>query len=220
MIKSVAIWRQTIYGHHQDMRGPQSENSVLSWTANPNNYKAMFVDLPQQLMLYTAGAFLLGWLLSSISSSMGTRHKAKKRDPRDDRIRELEAELRIALSNTDKNMTEVERLEEELKETTIGIERRDNVISDQKSKLEQVKVDLKESVMKTRELRGELTERATENVHAEAKIREVETELSVAQASTDMIATGVLDYSVAPEEEDGGNSANEDDAAEVSTIAT
>jgi hypothetical protein len=81
-------------------------------------------------------------------------------------------------------------------------------------------VDLKESVKKTRELRAELTERATENVHAEAKIREVETELSVAQASTDLIATGVLDYSLAPEKEDGGATANEDEPAQVSKTAT
>jgi len=36
-------------------------------------------------------------------------------------------------------------------------------------------------------------------------LREVETELSVAQASTDMIATGVLDYSVAPDAEEDGD---------------
>jgi len=180
----------------------------------------MFVDLPQQLILYTAGAFLVGWLLSSVSSGIGSRYKARKRDPRDDRIRELEAELRIALGESGKTVSEVERLEEELKETTIGIERRDNVISKQQSKLDRVKTDLKDSVLKTRELRHELTDRATENVHAEAKIREVETELSVAQASTDLIATGVLDYSLAPEKEDGGESANEDEAAEVSKTAT
>lgn len=135
----------------------------------------MFVDLPQELLLYTAGAFLLGWLLSSIASSMGARQRAKKRDPRDDRIRELEAELRIAQSESTKSTTELERLEEELKETTAGIERRDNVITEQQSKLEKAQLDLKGSVMKTRELRAELAERATENVHAEAKIREVET---------------------------------------------
>ncbi len=179
----------------------------------------MFVELPQQLILYTVGAFLIGWLLSSISSSMGARTRAKKRDPRDDRIRELEAELRIAQGDSEKSMSELERLEEELKETTVGIERRDNVISDQQSKMERIKSDLKESVIKTRELRAELAERATENVHAEAKIREVQTELSVAQASTDMIATGVLDYSAAPEKEDG-DSANEDNSADVSKTAT
>ena len=180
----------------------------------------MFVDLPQELILYTAGAFLLGWLLSSLSSNMGARYKVKKRDPRDDRIRELEAELRIAHGNTDKSRTELERLEDQLKETTIGIERRDIVISEQQAKLDRVKTDLKDSVIKTRELRAELAERATENVHAEAKIREVETELSIAQASTDLIATGVLDYSVAPDTEDGGAPANQDDLAKVSKAAT
>ncbi len=179
----------------------------------------MFADLPQQLILYTAGAFLLGWLLSSIRSAIGSRRQARKRDPRDDRIRELEAELRISQGDSDKSMTELERLEDELKETTIGIERRDNVISEQRTKLERAQVDLKDSVIKTRELRGELAERATENVHAEAKIREVETELSVAQASTDLIATGVLDYSLTPDKEEGGDSANEEEAAEISKTA-
>ena len=179
----------------------------------------MFVDLPDQLILYAAGAFLLGWLLSSIRSSIGVRHRAKKRDPRDDRIRELEAELRISQTDSNESMTELERLEDELKETTIGIERRDNVITDQQTKLERAQTDLKDSVLKTRELRGELTERATENVHAEAKIREVETELSVAQASTDLIATGVLDYSLTPDKEECGDSANEDVEAKVSKTA-
>ena len=56
-----------------------------------------------------------------------------------------------------------------------------------------------------RELRAELSNRAAENVKSEVKLREVETELSVAQASTDLLATGVLDYSVAPDgEEDDG----------------
>ena len=76
-------------------------------------------------------------------------------------------------------------------------------------------------MIKTRELRAELADRATENVHAEAKIREVETELSVVQASSDLIATGVLDYRLTPDQEDGeSGSANEDDSADVSKAAT
>ena len=64
-----------------------------------------------------------------------------------------------------------------------------------------LRADLKESVKKTRELRAELTDRATENVRSEVMLREAQTELSVAHASTDMIATGVLDYSAAPDGE-------------------
>jgi predicted RNase H-like nuclease (RuvC/YqgF family) len=161
----------------------------------------MFVELPENLVLIAA-AFLLGLLLATVLSSIRSGNRTKKRDPRDDRIRSLEAELRVSQSAATKAQEELEGLDEELKEMTIGIERRDNVISEQQSKLDRVSRDLKESVMKTRELRSELTERATENVHAEAKIREVETELSVAQASQDLLATGVLDYKFVPDEDD------------------
>ena len=181
----------------------------------------MFVDLPQQLILYTAGAFLLGWLLSSITRGLSAKYQAKRRDPRDDRIRELEAELRIAHGDSERSQTEFEKLEDELKETVVGLEKRDNVITEQQDRLDRAKADLKESVLKTRELRAELADRATETVHAEAKIREVETELSVVQASSDMIATGVLDYSLAPEkEEEDAESANEEDSADVTKTAS
>ena len=52
----------------------------------------MSFEIPQNLMLMTGGAFLVGWLLSSISWALKSKIRAKKRDPRDDRIRSLEAE--------------------------------------------------------------------------------------------------------------------------------
>lgn len=154
----------------------------------------MFVELSQNLILLSLGAFVLGWLLSSISSKVGSTYKARKRDPRDDRIRSLEADLRVARTDTEKSREAICELEEQLKETTAGLKRRDDVITEQQSKISEISKDLKDSVAKTRELRSELTERATENLHAEAKIREVQTELSVAHASKDMLATGILDY--------------------------
>jgi chromosome segregation ATPase len=171
----------------------------------------MFVELPNELIFVAGGAFVLGWILATISSSLTARHRAQKRDPRDDRIRSLEAELRVSQSESADSRTDLEKAEDDLKETTVGLERRDNVITEQQSKLENVSKDLKESVIKTRQLRAELADRATENVHAEAKIREVETELSVAQASTDMIATGVLDYSFKPDEHDPDDAASSND---------
>lgn len=161
----------------------------------------MFVELPENLLLIAA-AFVLGLLIASMIASLTSGRRAKRRDPRDDRIRSLEAELRVAQSAAAKAQDELAGLEDELKETTIGVERRDNVISDQQAKIERISQDLKDSVIKTRELRSELAERATESVHAEAKIREVETELSVVQASQDLIATGVLDYAHVPDEDD------------------
>lgn len=154
----------------------------------------------------TAGAFVLGWILSMISSAIGNRVTARKRDPRDDRIRSLEAELRIAQSEATKTKETLEQVEKERNEALEGSEKRDSVISHQQEKIDALKKDLQDSVRKTRELRAELTDRATENVKSEVKLREVETELSIAQASTDLIATGVLDYSMSPEpEEDASN---------------
>ena len=168
----------------------------------------MFIDVNQELILMTVGAFLLGWILSSISGRLSSRVRASRRDPRDDRIRALEAELRIANSDAEQLRGKLEVAEKELDDANDSIEKRDNVISHQQSRVEQLKRDLKESVAKTRELRQELTDRAEETLRSEVKLREVETELSIAQASTDMIATGVLDYSMAPDAD--GEGANED----------
>jgi chromosome segregation ATPase len=161
----------------------------------------MFIDISKELILVTVGAFVLGWILSYISSRISAA-RSTRRDPRDTRIRALEAELRIANSERQQFGEKLEVVTRQLEESVASIEKRDNVISHQQSRVEELKRDLKESVGKTRELRQELTQRAEETVRSEVKIREIETELSVAQASTDMIATGVLDYALAPETED------------------
>ena len=171
----------------------------------------MFVEIPQNLTLMTAAAFLIGWILASINSRLGDKTRAKKRDPRDDRIRSLEAELRVSQTDLEEAREKAEKLGTELEESSDGVEKRDNVITNQQSKLNETTRDLKESVLKTRELRAELSDRATENVKSEVKLREVETELSVAQASTDLIATGVLDYSFKPDKEEQGENDDVDD---------
>ena len=113
----------------------------------------MFIDLPQELILMTVGAFLLGWILSAISSRLGDKYRARRRDPRDDRIRSLEAELRVAQSDAEERRAKIETLEEELEEAREGNEKRNKVIAHQQRKVDAISADLKESVKKTRELR-------------------------------------------------------------------
>ena len=185
----------------------------------------MFAEIPQNLILMTFGAFLIGWILSSINARLSSRYEAKKRDPRDDRIRALEAEHRVAQADGENLKETVRMLKKDLEDATEGNEKRDNVITHQQERMQELKRDLKDSVMKTRELRSELTDRAEENLKSEVKLREVETELSVAQASSDMIATGVLDYSMAPDGEqpvDDGESSDESGAndSDMSKAAT
>jgi len=162
----------------------------------------MFIELPQDPMLIAGVAFLLGWIMARISAALGRRFKAGKRDPRDDRIRSMDAELRIAHGEVNKLKNALEEQEKEVAKVQKFVENRDEEALKRTGVIEKLSLDLKESVKKTRELRLELTDRATENVRSEVKLREVETELSVAQASSDMISTGILDYSMESSEKD------------------
>ena len=167
------------------------------------------MSIPQNLLLLVVAAFLLGWLLASVSASLTARHKAKKRDPRDVKIRALQAELRVALADVAHLKSDADGQEKSLQETTADLFRRDTVITEQKTVIDRLDYDLKGSVKKTRELRVELADRATQNVHAEVKIREVETELSVARASADLMATGVLAYDGDASENDASSQVDE-----------
>lgn len=160
------------------------------------------METPQTLIYLVGGAFLLGWLVAKIGAYFGNRFAANKRDARDDRIRSLGAEVRVAQTDAEKAKDDLEEREKELAEQKATVEKRDAKIKEQAQTVARLRADLKDSVKKTRELRAELSDRATENVRSEVMLREVQTELSVAHASTDMIATGVLDYSVAPGNEE------------------
>ena len=161
----------------------------------------MFMDTPETLLYVAGGAFLLGWFVGKIGAYFGNKIQARNRDPRDDRLRSMNAELRIAQTDAGKAKSELDEQSKSLTEEQNTVVARDKLIVEQGDTIIRLKSDLKESVIKTRELRAELSDRATENIKSEVRLRDVETELSVAQASTDMIATGVLDYGVTPETE-------------------
>ena len=161
----------------------------------------MFMDAPETILYVAGGAFLLGWFVGKIGAYFGNKIQARNRDPRDDRLRSMNAELRIAQTDAGKAKTELEEQSKSLTEEQGTVVTRDKLIVEQGDTIIRLKSDLKESVIKTRELRAELSDRATESVKSEVRLRDVETELSVAQASTEMITTGVLDYGVTPETE-------------------
>ena len=76
----------------------------------------MFMDPPETLLMTAVGAFFLGWLVGKIGAYFGNKYGAKNRDPRDDRLRSLEAELRIAKAETEKWKGELEIRDGELSE--------------------------------------------------------------------------------------------------------
>ncbi len=133
----------------------------------------MFMDTPETLMYATVGAFVLGWLVAKIGSYFSNRVKARDRDPRDDRIRSLEAEVRVAKSDAEKVREELAARDKDLAQAKQTITEREVTAEQQLREVEKLRRDLKESVKKTRELRAELSDRATENLRSEVKLREV-----------------------------------------------
>ncbi|HUD97466.1 MAG TPA: hypothetical protein VMO24_07975 [Woeseiaceae bacterium] len=162
----------------------------------------MLTETPETLLYITVGAFVGGWLVAKISGFLGSRFSARARDPRDDRIRSLEADLRVAHTSNDKVKAQLDERARELVEVRKTVTARDKEVAELEHTVTGLRQDLKDSVIMTRELRAELTQRATEIVRSEIRLREVETELSVAQASTDLLATGMLDYTTPDDDEE------------------
>src|SRR5690606_33260853 len=163
---------------------------------------ALYAELPEALPLATVTAFVSGWIVAKIGSYVSRKWKARNPDPRDNRIRSLEADVRVAQTATEKVKARLDETDAELSEVRKALKEREEEFEKQRRTISVLRTDLKDSVKKTRELREELTQRATENVRSEVKLREVETELSLVQASTDLIATGMLDYVAEGDEEE------------------
>jgi chromosome segregation ATPase len=174
----------------------------------------MFEGSPEKFLFIVVGAFVLGWALAKVGTWVSKRARESTRDPRDDRIRSLEAEHRVAKTDSAMAVEQSETLKQQLQEAEDLITELEELKAEHSNKIAQLRQDLKDSVKKTRELRAELSDRATESVRSEVKLREVETELEVTRATTDMVATGVLDYSMAPDNED------DDGEPKVSKAAT
>lgn len=162
----------------------------------------MITETTDALSMITVGCFVFGWLLAKLGSYFAARRRGGKRDPRDVRIRSLEADLRVAQTNYDKARAQIEQKDKDLAQARDTTKSSAASFRDLNDTITDLRRDLKDSVKKTRELRAELTERATEHVRSEVKLREVETELSVAQASTDLLATGMLDYTTGPDDDE------------------
>ncbi len=171
----------------------------------------MFIEVTQTMMLIVGGAFVLGYVLAKIVGAISRRGKAADRDPRDNRIRSMEADLRVSQAETERLKAELDEQDNAVAQAASKIEEQEEDFTAQTGVIEKLNSDLRESIKKTRELRGELTERATENVKSEVKLREVETELEVVQASSEMISTGVLDYDASSDKDDNGKRRRKED---------
>lgn len=145
-------------------------------------------------MLLGLTAFIAGCMVATLlriisgGKASGKHTVAAGNAESEHRIRALEADLRIAQKNTEELQAKVVSIQQELmlvnEESVVlrkTLERRD-------TELAEMKKVLTEECKKTVELRKELTGRAEETIRARVQIKNIETELDVAQAGSEVVA--------------------------------
>ncbi len=75
----------------------------------------MFMDAPETILYVAGGAFLMGWFVGKIGAYFGNKIQARNRDPRDDRLRSMDAELRVAQGSAEKASAKLEEESKALK---------------------------------------------------------------------------------------------------------
>jgi chromosome segregation ATPase len=161
------------------------------------------LELLEQLnhnqMLMAVGA--LGLVVGALIMHTFTKSAGKMQvseDPRNHRIREVEAELRtVHRQFADCEQALEEKTEEfntsveTLQELRVTLEEFRATLAEREEDLSKLKGELKGSVTKTRELRTELQDRATETIREQLRAEEAETELDVARAGSEAVLSEI-----------------------------
>ena len=132
-------------------------------------------------------AFVAGYLVAMLGRVVSNRAKKEREDPRDHRIRALEADLRLAERQASEYDTQTSNAQTHQEEALAKMTELQAALVEADAELQKLKQDLKTSCEKTVELRQELTDRAEQTIRGRAQLDDLKTELEVAKAGTDAV---------------------------------
>jgi uncharacterized membrane-anchored protein YhcB (DUF1043 family) len=143
------------------------------------------LELP---LLIPGAAFVVGWIIGMLFKRATPPSTGQGESGRDHKIRALDADLRVTNNR-------VQELEEQLlsrqKEFEAMSEECDTLVKTVEARNEELakaRTNLVVECKKTAKLRRELTGRAEETIRANVQIKDIETELDVAQAGSNVVA--------------------------------
>jgi peptidoglycan hydrolase CwlO-like protein len=132
-----------------------------------------------------------GWALAKLAVRLGGRpiKISKSRDQElNYRIRALETDLRLSQRKADEVSAKLEQDRQEIAGRKEELESGLAKIKQRDEQIVQLKKTLADECTKTNDLRLELTDRAEQTIRATVRMKEIETELSVAQAGSTAVA--------------------------------
>lgn len=149
----------------------------------------MFNLLEMPLVL-AAVAFLAGYVLAKLGTLIGGRRRRKSPDEmteRDRRLRAVEAELRVAQRKLEEAEQARQSWQAERGELLAESENLRDEAATHEVQLQELRGELADECNKTQTLREELTSRAEESIRATVALRDMETELSLAQVGSEVV---------------------------------
>lgn len=139
-----------------------------------------------------AGVFgvVVGWVLARLVTRFTPRPAASRtRDQElNYRVRALETDLRISQRKAEELTAKLEKEREDIAVRREELENSLALARERDEQVAQLRKTLKDECSKTQELRVELTNRAEQTIRAQVKMKDMETELSVAQAGSTAVA--------------------------------
>lgn len=151
-----------------------------------------------------------GWAMGRIGTRLA---KAGGREDHDHRIRALEADLRVAQRKAEEAELAIERSREEAESLRARADADSKARAERDAEFERLQKSLADECAKTQKLRQELTDRAEETIRASVRVKEAETELSVARAGSDAVLDQIRKLAAEREELTGRLKALQAEAA-------
>ncbi|RMF94900.1 MAG: hypothetical protein D6727_12005 [Gammaproteobacteria bacterium] len=133
-------------------------------------------------------AFLAGYVLAKLGALLS--RKAPEAPPpsdRDKRLRSLDAELRVVRKKLEEAEAAVRDREMQNGELRAELDELRERIGDANEETESLRLQLRDECEKTQQLRTELSQRAEDEIRAQMRLREIETELSLVHAGNDAV---------------------------------
>ena len=140
------------------------------------------------LLIASAVSFVAGAVFIRMVSGRDTARKTGE-DPRNHRIRELEADLRLAQRRLEEYTDQLETKTREVDDSMATVHDLNALLEERQSEVEVLRGEVKGAVQKTRELRRELTDRAEETLREHVRAKEAQTELEVVRAGSDALVS-------------------------------
>lgn len=147
------------------------------------------LTLQEILLIFGVIGLLGGWAVGRVGSWFGNRGREDQRggDKSDQRIRSLEADLRVAQRKAEQTELALERHREESDALRRELELKTGGLEQREAEATKLRQSLTDECAKTAGLRMELAERAEQTIRASVRVKDAETELSVARAGSDAV---------------------------------